>query len=108
MDPGDFFSGLAYRPHLSGDKGHRKRIFSKTLSRVEIFKNAGFWSTYGRTKPAVFEYDDVVNHLLLTLSSIKESIRRRSIVRSTKRASLKTVVSSFPSPACVGQAPAAW
>ena len=32
-----FFSSLAYRRHVSGKNGHRKRIFSKTLSRVEIF-----------------------------------------------------------------------
>ena len=35
----DFFSDLAYRPHVSGENGHRKRIFSNTLSRIEIFKN---------------------------------------------------------------------
>ena len=27
---------------LAGKNGHRKRIFSKTLSRVEIFENGGF------------------------------------------------------------------
>ena len=35
--------------------GHRKRIFSKTLSRLEIFENAGFSFTCGRTKMEVFE-----------------------------------------------------
>ena len=35
-----FGSGLAYRPHAFGENGHRKRIFSKTLSREEIFENA--------------------------------------------------------------------
>ena len=35
-----FFSGLVYRPHVFVENGHRKRIFSKTLSRVETFENA--------------------------------------------------------------------
>ena len=35
----NFFSGSAYHPaRVSGENGHRKRIFSKTLSRVEIFE----------------------------------------------------------------------
>ena len=36
------FYGLAYRSHVSGENGHRKHIFSKTFSRVEIFEKAGF------------------------------------------------------------------
>ena len=36
----DFFSGSAYRSHVSGQNGHRKRIFSKTLAGVGIFENA--------------------------------------------------------------------
>ena len=37
-----FFSGLEYRPvhTYSVRNGHRKRIFLKTFSRVEIFENA--------------------------------------------------------------------
>ena len=35
------FAGLAYRPKVSGENGHRKRIFSKTLPTVKIFENAG-------------------------------------------------------------------
>ena len=35
-----FFSGLAYCQHISVENGHRKRIFSKTLSRMNIFENA--------------------------------------------------------------------
>jgi len=54
-----FSSGLAYCPHVSGENGHRKRIFSKTLSRVEIFGNAGFSFTRGRTKTEVFNRDDL-------------------------------------------------
>ena len=53
-----YFPGLAYRPHLSGKNGHRKRIFSKALSSVEILENAGFSFTCGRTKTEVFQYDD--------------------------------------------------
>ena len=45
----------------SGENGHLKRVFSKTLSRVEIFENAGFSFIYGRSKREVFEYDDVIS-----------------------------------------------
>ena len=34
------FSPVVCRPHESGQKGHRKRIFSKTLAGVGIFENA--------------------------------------------------------------------
>ena len=59
------FPSLAYHQHVSGKNGHPKRIFSKTLSRVEIFENAGFSFTFGRTKREVLEYDDVIHHILL-------------------------------------------
>ena len=42
-------------------------MFSKTFSRGKIFENAGLSFTCGRTKTKVFEYDDVIDHLLLTL-----------------------------------------
>ena len=32
--------GLAYRAQVFGENGHRKRVVSKTLSRVKIFENA--------------------------------------------------------------------
>ena len=32
---------------------------------MKIFENAGHSFTYGRTKTEVFEYDDVMHHLLL-------------------------------------------
>ena len=38
-----FFSGLAYRPCISGKNGHRKCIFSETLSREEIFEKPAFY-----------------------------------------------------------------
>ena len=37
-----FLCGLPSRPHVSGEYGHRKRNFSKTLPIVEIFENAVF------------------------------------------------------------------
>ena len=52
-----FSSGLAYRPHAFWENGHRKRIFSKTLPRV----NAGHSFKCGRMKTEVFEYDDVIH-----------------------------------------------
>ena len=39
FEHGYFFSGLAHRPHISGENGHRKRIFSKTLST----QSGNFW-----------------------------------------------------------------
>ena len=46
---------------------HRKRIFSTSLFRVEIFENAGFAFTCERAKTEVFKYDDVIYHTLLAL-----------------------------------------
>ena len=57
-----FFSRLAYSPHVSVENGHRKRIFLKMLSRVEIFENAGFSFTCGRTKAEVFKNDSNTLH----------------------------------------------
>ena len=45
-----FSSVLPLRPHVNGVFGDQKRRFSKTLSRVEIFENAGFAYTCGRAK----------------------------------------------------------
>jgi hypothetical protein len=55
-----FFSVLVLRPHVNGVFGNRKRRFSKTLSRVEVFENAVFEFTRGRAKTKVFENDDVM------------------------------------------------
>ena len=33
-------SALAFRPDVSGENGHRHRIFTRTLSRVEILKTS--------------------------------------------------------------------
>ena len=48
-----------FRPHVSGENGHRKRNFMKTLSRVEVFENGVFVFTCGRGKTELFENDDV-------------------------------------------------
>ena len=75
-----FFS--AYGPHASGENDHRKPIFSKTLSRVEIFENTGFSFTCGRTKTEIFENDDAIHHLLLVLRMLCKGCYRISIVLS--------------------------
>ena len=67
-----FFSVLALRPHVNGVFGMRKRRFSKTLSRVEVFENAVFVFTCGRVKTKVFENDDVI---------IGSSLSRRGFCR---------------------------
>ena len=48
-------------PRVFGGNGHRKHIFSKTLSRVKILENPGHSFTCGRTKTEFFQYNDVVN-----------------------------------------------
>ena len=45
-----FFSRVAHCPHVSVENGHRKHIFSKMHSRMEIYKNAGFSFTCRWTK----------------------------------------------------------
>ena len=37
-----FCSGYGYRPHYNAENDHRKRSYSKTLSRVERFENDAF------------------------------------------------------------------
>ena len=63
---GRFFSGLAYRPHVSGENDHWKRAFPKTL------ENAGLSFSYGWTKTKVFEYDDIIHHIRLALCTIRK------------------------------------
>ena len=61
-----FFPPISPTVHLYSVKTITElRIFSKTLSRVKIFENASHSFTCGRTKTEVFEYDDVMHHLLL-------------------------------------------
>ena len=51
-----FFSVLTLRLHVNGIFGMRKRRFSKTLSRVEVFENAVFVFTCGRVKTTELYY----------------------------------------------------
>ena len=74
-----------------GENGHLKRIFSKTLSRVEIFENASFSFIYGRSKREVFEYDDVINHMLLALRMLCEGCCRISIVLASSYERAKAI-----------------
>ena len=83
----DFFSPV----WPSGENGHLKRIFSKTLPRVELFKNAGFSFIYGRSKREVFEYDYVINHMLLALRMLCEGCCRISIVSAFSYERAKTI-----------------
>ena len=45
-----FLSVLGSRPHGDGVFSHRKRSFSKTLSREDLFENAVFMLSCGRVK----------------------------------------------------------
>ena len=54
-----FLSVLGSRPHGDGVFSHRKRSFSKTLSRVDLFENAVFLFSCGRVKTELFENADV-------------------------------------------------
>ena len=50
-------SGYGYRPHYIAENDHRKRIVSKTLSRVERFENGTVWK---RCFPSVDGENDTV------------------------------------------------
>ena len=43
-----FTSAQAFRPHEDDENAHRKRINSKTLSKVDKFENAVYASSCGR------------------------------------------------------------
>ena len=51
-----FSSGLAYCPHVSGENGYRKRIFSKTLSSVEMFDRLDALVWMDKTKVVENDY----------------------------------------------------
>ena len=71
-----FSFDFAYCPHVCGENDHRKRIFSKTLSREEIIENACFLFTCGWTKTKVFEFDDVIHRILpaLRMGAVRDAI----------------------------------
>ena len=84
FENGDFFfSGLAIR--------WKRSHISKTLSRVEIFENAGFSFIYGRSKREVLENDDVINHMLPLLRMLREGCCRISIVLAFSYERAKTI-----------------
>ena len=56
---------LTVHTYVFGENCHRKCIFTKTFSRVEIFEKAGFSFTCGWIKMEVLQYDDVINRVLL-------------------------------------------
>lgn len=59
FEKGFFSSSLACRLHVSGNNGHRKRLFSRTLSKVEIFDDAVLLYSCGWMETEVHENDDV-------------------------------------------------
>ena len=59
FEKGFFSSSLACRLHVSGKNGHRKRVFSRTLSKVEIFDDAVMMYSCGWMEREVHENDDV-------------------------------------------------
>ena len=66
--------------YVFGENCQRKCIFSKTFSRVWIFEKAGFSFTCGRTKTEVFQYDDVIHHVLLAWRMLRKGCFRLSFV----------------------------
>ena len=74
-------AGLAYRTHVSGENVTENASFQKRSSEwVKIFENGGHSFTCGRTKTEVFEYDNVIHHLLLAWRMLCEECYRFSIV----------------------------
>ena len=51
---------LRPHPHVNGIFEHPKQRFSKMLSRVDFFENAGLLFSCGRTKMQVFENDNMI------------------------------------------------
>ena len=56
FENGDFFFGLAYCPHVSGENGYQKSIFSKTLYSVEMFKRLAVLVWKDKTKVVENDY----------------------------------------------------
>ena len=54
-----FLSGLDSSPHEDCVFSNRKRSFSKTFSRADLFENADFLFPRGRVKTELFENADV-------------------------------------------------
>ena len=71
-----FFSSLAYRPHVSGESGHRKRIFSKTFSSVEIFGKAASRLCVDGRKAKVSNAMMSSHHILLASRMLRKGSYR--------------------------------
>ena len=93
----DLFSDLPYRSYVSGENGPQKRNFSKMLSRVEIFENAHFSFTCGRTKLVGFRIrcDDIMciiaSSILLVWRMLRKGCYSISIVLAFSRVQAKTI-----------------
>ena len=93
----DLFSDLPYRSYVSGENGPQKRNFSKMLSRVEIFENAHFSFTCGRTKLGGFRIrcDDIMyiiaSSILLVWRMLRKGWYGISIVLAFSRGQAKTI-----------------
>ena len=75
-----FFPGLVYRPPRIREKRSRKTHPSKTLSSVEILEKAGLSFTCWRVKTEVFQYDDVIHHILLAWRMLRKGCYRLSFL----------------------------
>ena len=53
--------GYGFRQNVSDENDQRKRNFSKKLSRVELFENAVFACTCGRTKMELENAEDTLS-----------------------------------------------
>lgn len=93
----DLFSDLPYRSYVSGENGPQKRNFSKMLPRVEIFENAHFSFTCGRTKLVGFRIrcDDIMciiaSSILLVWRMLRKGCYSISIVLAFSRVQAKTI-----------------
>ena len=52
---------------------------------MKIFENAGFSFTRERTKREIFEYDDVIHHIVRELRMLRKECYRISIVLALSR-----------------------
>ena len=81
---GIFFSGLAYRPHLSGENGHRKRTFQKRSPEWRFLKTRACRLLVDGRKRSL-EYDDVIHHIQEAFRILCKACSRISIVLALSR-----------------------
>ena len=75
-----FFSRFSLPPTRIREKRSRKTHLSKTLSSVEILEKAGLSFTCWRVKTEVFQYDDVIHHILLAWRMLRKGCYRLSFL----------------------------